>query len=127
MVEKYQVYRCELCGNMVGILFAGGGSLVCCGKPMEMMVERTADQGLEKHVPAVQKSGEKLSVKVGTTEHPMTDEHYIMWIDTVGSNAEARKYLKPGEAPSREFCDTSDVKKVRAYCNLHGLWKSEEV
>lgn len=127
MIEKFQVYKCQLCGNIVGVLFAGGGELVCCGKPMNQQEEKAADQGMEKHVPFIQKEGKRMTVTVGETEHPMTDEHYIMWIDTITDEAESRKYLKPGEKPERSFCHKSELKKVRAFCNIHGLWKTEEI
>ena len=127
MVEKFQVYKCELCGNTVGVLFAGGGELVCCGKPMGCQEERTADQGMEKHVPFIEKQEKRMTVKVGETEHPMTDDHYIMWIDTITDTAESRKYLKAGEKPERSFCYKENLKKVRAYCNIHGLWKAENI
>ncbi len=127
MVEKFQVYKCALCGNTVGVLFAGGGELVCCGQPMGMQDEKTADQGMEKHVPVVKKKDKRMTVTVGDTAHPMAEDHYIMWIDTVTEDAESRKYLKPGEKPEKDFCVKSDLKKVRAFCNLHGLWKAKEV
>ena len=125
MVEKYQIYKCELCGNTVGMIFAGGGELVCCGQPMSVQEEKTADQGMEKHVPVVEESAGTMTIKVGSTEHPMTDDHYIQWIDTIADDAEARKYLKPGETPSKQFQKEDGIKKVRAYCNIHGLWKQE--
>ncbi len=125
MVEKFQVYKCNICGNTVSVLFAGGGELVCCGKPMENHQEKTADQGMEKHVPFVEKGEKRMTVKVGETAHPMVDDHYIMWIDTVSDDAESRKYLKPGEKPEKTFCVKKDLKKIRAYCNIHGLWKED--
>lgn len=127
MVKKYQVYKCEVCGNVVSVLTVGGGQLVCCNQPMAVMDEKSGDQGLEKHVPFIQKSGDTLSIRVGETEHPMTDEHYIMWIDTIGDDIESRKYLKPGETPQKEFSADSGINKARAYCNIHGLWKQEEI
>lgn len=125
MTEKFQVYKCEVCGNTVGILFAGGGELVCCGRPMTHQHEKSGDQGLEKHVPVLEKQERQITVKVGETEHPMSDDHYIMWIDTITDSAESRKYLKPGEKPERIFDHKENLKKVRAFCNIHGLWKCD--
>lgn len=127
MVEKYQVYKCDICGNTISVLFAGGGELVCCGQPMKVQEERTADQGKEKHVPFVQKSGEQLTVKVGETAHPMTDDHYIMWVDSISDDVETRNYFKPGDTPEKKFHYKQDLKKIRAYCNIHGLWKEENL
>lgn len=123
MVEKYQVYKCALCGNTVNILFAGGGKLVCCGQPMTVQTEKTADQGKEKHVPFIEKGESRMTVKVGETEHPMTKDHYIMWIDALADDSESREYLNPGDKPEKSFSVKKELKKVRAFCNIHGLWR----
>ena len=81
MVEKNEIYKCDVCGNVVEVLTVGGGQLVCCNKPMELMTEKSDDEGQEKHVPIVEKNEDKLIVKVGSVSHPMTEEHHIEWIE----------------------------------------------
>lgn len=124
MAKKYGVYKCEICGNIVEVLNEGKGELVCCGKPMKLMEENTVDASYEKHVPAVEKTDEGVLVKVGSAVHPMEEKHYIEWIEVIADNKVYRQDLKAGEAPEAEFNIKSDNMIVRAYCNLHGLWKA---
>jgi superoxide reductase len=126
MVKQLEVYKCNICGNIVEILFAGGGTLVCCGQPMELMKEKAKDQGFEKHVPVIEKTKTGVKVKVGSVPHPMEAAHYIQWIELIADGAVHRKFLKPGEKPEAEFCICTQPKKMsaREYCNVHGLWKS---
>ena len=120
MTEQKQVYKCEVCGNIVEVLHAGGGTLVCCGQNMNLQEENTVDAAQEKHVPIIE--GKK--VKIGSTPHPMEEAHYIEWIEATSELGETcKKFLKPGDKPEAEFL--FKVKEARAYCNLHGLWKSE--
>ena len=121
--NKNEVYKCSVCGNIVEVLHAGGGELVCCGKPMDLQEENTVDAATEKHVPVVEKIEEGVKVKVGEVLHPMTDEHYIEWIEVIAGEKSYKKFLKPGDAPEAEFMIEGEV-SARAYCNLHGLWKS---
>lgn len=122
--SKLQVFRCELCGNMVESVHAGGGTLVCCGQPMNLCEENTVDAAVEKHVPVVAKIDGGYLVKVGEVAHPMGEDHNIEWIDLVADGKAYREFLKPGSAPEATFLvDASEV-TARAYCNLHGLWKS---
>ena len=123
MVEKMQVYRCGICGNIVEVLHGGAGELVCCGKPMELLQEKSEDQGLEKHVPVLEKTGSGLKVKVGSAEHPMEAGHFIEWIELVADGRAYRKFLNPGDKPEAEFCISAENVSVREYCSLHGLWK----
>jgi superoxide reductase len=127
MTEKNEIYKCNICGNVVEVLTVGGGELVCCGKPMELMKEKAHEEGEEKHLPVVEKEGNKITVKVGSVPHPMTEEHHIEWIEILGAGkviASAR--LSPGEKPEAEFYLSSlERVTVRAYCNLHGLWESK--
>jgi len=124
MAELYKVYKCELCGNIVEVLEAGDGDLVCCGQDMVLMTEQTADSSTEKHVPVVEKTEKGYKVTVGSTIHPMLEKHYILWIELIADGVSMKKYLKPGDEPVAEFC--TDAKNVSAceYCNLHGLWKA---
>ena len=126
MAKKYEIYKCDLCGNIVEVLHGGRGELVCCGKPMKLMEEQTAEQVYEKHVPVVEKISDGIKVKVGSVAHPMEEKHYIEWIQVITDKGECRKFLKPGDSPEVEFKDAENIQKVREYCNLHLLWKYEE-
>lgn len=123
--EKNQIFRCNICGNIVEVVNVGGAELICCGQPMELLAAKTEDQGMEKHVPVVEKMEDGVLVKVGEVPHPMEKEHYIQWIEVIAKNGRScRKYLNPGEAPEAMFkIDESEIDQVREYCNIHGLWK----
>jgi len=123
MTELKQIYRCNKCGNIVEVLHIGGGTLVCCGEPMELLKENSVDAVKEKHVPVVESTADGVKVTVGSVEHPMTEEHYIEWIEVISGEQVYRKKLKPGQKPIVAF-KVSGTVFARAYCNLHGLWKS---
>lgn len=125
MTKQLYVYKCEVCGNIVEVLHAGGGELVCCGQPMKHLVENTVDASKEKHVPVIEKIDGGYRVKVGSVAHPMEEKHYIEWIDLIIDNTTVqRTFLKPGAAPQADFCtDAGDV-AAREYCNIHGLWRA---
>ena len=125
MTELKQIYKCNVCGNIVEIIHTGVGQLVCCGQPMELLTEKIEDVGLEKHVPVIEKIGNKAKVKVGSVPHPMEPKHYIEWIEIVADGKTCRKSLKPGDKPEAEFETTAEKIKAREYCNIHGLWKSK--
>lgn len=122
MTKKLQFYRCEVCGNIVEVYDAGAGQLVCCGQPMVLLDEKTADAGLEKHVPVVEVAGENVNVKVGSVPHPMEDKHHIQWIEVVTKDGKCTRFLKPNTAPAATFKITDDIVEVREHCNIHGLW-----
>ena len=121
MVNTKEVYRCSVCGNVVEVLYVGGGVLVCCGKSMILQKENADDSvSKEKHVPII--SGK--TVKVGSIPHPMEEKHYIMWIEAESKDEDSeRVFLNAGDKPESEF--DFEVKVARAYCNLHGLWRSK--
>jgi len=123
-IARLQVYKCEQCGNVVEVLNAGGGQLVCCGEPMGLYEENAKDAAVEKHVPVVEKSGNTIKVKVGSVAHPMVEEHYIEWIQVTAGDRSYRRFLNPDDAPEATFEIDADEFKVRAYCNLHGLWRA---
>lgn len=129
MTKQFEVYRCPICGNIVEVLIPGGGTLVCCGKPMEKLEANTVDASKEKHVPVFQREGDVVTIRVGSQPHPMLPEHYIEWVEVHSDDRVQRKYLKPGDAPEVQFaCPPSgrcSGKKPRvfAYCNIHGLWE----
>ncbi len=123
MAERMQVYKCDLCGNIVEVLHGGKGGLVCCAQPMKLMQEQTADASTEKHVPVVEKTADGIKVTVGSVPHPMEDAHYIEWVQVIAGGNAYRIFLKPGGAPEGVFkTDIGDV-TAREYCNVHGLWK----
>jgi superoxide reductase len=105
-------------------LHVGGRQLVCCGKPIELLQEKTQDVGLEKHVPVIEKTENGIKVKVGSIPHPMEEKHYIEWIEIIADGKYCRKFLKPGDKPEAEFEIQAGNIAAREYCNLHGLWKS---
>jgi superoxide reductase len=125
MTEKLQVYKCNVCGNIVEVLHTGKGELVCCGQPMELKEELSEGEYAEKHAPVIEETDSGVKVKIGAVEHPMEEEHYIEWVEIQTSEGACREFLKPGQKPAAEFsAKKSDVKKARMYCNVHGLWKS---
>ena len=124
MAQQHEVYKCDLCGNIVDVLHGGGGELVCCGESMKLMTENTVDAAKEKHVPVVEKTANGFKVTVGSTLHPMEAKHYIEWIEIIADGKSYRQFLKPGEEPVAEFCVQAEQVTAREYCNLHGLWKA---
>ena len=123
MAEKLQVYKCNICGNIVEVLHGGAGELVCCGEPMELLNEKTADAATEKHVPVIEKIDGGYKVKVGSVPHPMEEKHYIEWIELLADGKAYRQFLKPGIPPEAVFNVEADTVSAREYCNVHGLWK----
>ncbi len=122
-----KVLKCMTCGNIVTVLNEGGGTITCCGSNMTELVPNTSDGAGEKHVPVVTVDGSKVSVAVGSVEHPMLDAHYIQWVALETDKGVQIKKLKPGEKPFAEFVLAEGEKAVAAYeyCNLHGLWKTD--
>jgi superoxide reductase len=126
MTKQKEIYKCEICGNIVEVLHAGGGQLVCCGEPMKLLKENTIDASLEKHIPIIEKTKKGVIVKIGSIPHPMEEKHYIEWIEIITKdNKSDKKFLKPGDKPEAEFhLQIENILFAREYCNLHGLWKS---
>ena len=123
MAERLQVYKCSVCGNIVEVLTGGAGELVCCGKPMEMLEEQTADAATEKHVPVIEKVDGGIKVTVGSVPHPMEAKHYIEWIELLADGKAYRQFLAAGDAPEAVFNVQADSVSAREHCNVHGLWK----
>lgn len=124
MTELNQIYKCEICGNIVELVHGGAGELVCCGASMALKPEKTEDVGLEKHGPVVEVISTGVIVTVGEVSHPMESNHYIEWIEVVTEHRTYRKFLNPGDEPIAEFLLEAEHITVRAYCNVHGLWKN---
>jgi superoxide reductase len=122
MTKLFEVYKCEVCGNITKVVHASAGTLVCCDKPMVLQLEKTADAGKEKHVPVVEKSANGILVKVGSIPHPMEEKHYIEWVEVRHGDKLYIRGFRPGEKPEAEFCVPATDVKVREYCSVHGLW-----
>ena len=125
MTELREIYKCEVCGNIVEVLHAGIGELVCCGQPMKKQIAKTEDSTKEKHVPYIEKTADGILVKIGQNQdHPMIDEHFIEWIELIADGKSYRQFLNPGDKPQAFFPINAETVKAREYCNVHGLWKS---
>ena len=134
MTKQNQIYKCEVCGNIVEVLHTGVGELVCCGQKMNLMIEKKEDEGQEKHLPVIEEmpanvcqGKDGVIIKVGEVLHPMNKDHYIEWIEIITDDVEDRKrgkkFLKPGDKPEVNFFTRQKVIGARAYCNVHGLWE----
>ena len=124
MAGRLEVYKCDLCGNIVEVLHGGQGELVCCGKPMVHLVENTVDAAKEKHVPVIEKIEGGVKVKVGEVAHPMEQKHWIEWVEIIADGKTYRQYLNPGDVPEATFNVAADQITAREYCNIHGFWKA---
>ena len=118
-------YRCPDCGEIVMMIRKGGCTPSCCGHAMAELKANTTDAATEKHVPVATVGEKEIAVKVGSVEHPMTQEHLIEWIAVETKQGVKIKYLKAGDRPEEIFCNNGDAVAVYAYCNLHGLWKAD--
>jgi len=124
MTKRLQIYKCEICGNIVEVLHEGVGQLACCGQPMKLQEEKTEEQGKEKHLPVIEKTDKGIKVKVGAVTHPMEEKHYIEWIEVIADARVYRKFLSPGDPPEADFVIAPEKIEAREYCSIHGLWKS---
>jgi superoxide reductase len=126
MSRKQKFYICRICGNLVGMSHDSEVEIICCGQPMEELVPNTVDAANEKHLPVVSVAGDKVTVKVGSVEHPMIDAHYLPWIYLETKKGGQRKNLVPGDKPQAVFSVLDDeAVAVFSYCNLHGLWETQ--
>jgi superoxide reductase len=124
MAERYEVCKCEVCGNIIEVLHGSQGQLVCCNQPMTLLKENTVDASLGKHVPVVEATADGVKVKVGAVAHPMEEKHYIEWVEIVADGKVCRQYLAPGQSPEAFFPIKAGAVAAREYCTVHGLWKS---
>ncbi len=125
MPAMHEVYKCDVCGNIVVLVHGGKGDLVCCGQDMKLFKENTVDAAKEKHVPVIEKTDTGYTVTVGSTLHPMEEKHWIEWIELQADGKSYRQFLSPGQQPVAEFCIQASKVSAREYCNIHGLWKAE--
>lgn len=123
---EIRFFKCNHCGNIIGVIHNAGVPMMCCGEKMSELVPGTVDASLEKHVPVVTIEDNIVTVDIGEVEHPMVEEHFIQWVYLQTDRGGQRKCLKPGEKPQVRFalCDEKPV-AVFEYCNLHGLWKAD--
>lgn len=125
MPELLEVYKCNVCGNIVEVMHGGAGDLVCCGENMKRFKENTVDAAKEKHVPVIEKTATGYKVSVGSVPHPMEEKHWIEWIELIADGKSYTQFLKPGQEPVAQFCIKAGKVSAREYCNLHGLWKAD--
>jgi superoxide reductase len=125
MTQRFQIYKCEVCGDIVEVLHQGSGTLMSCGKPMTLQTENIVDASKEKHVPVIEKTAAGIKVKIGSVPHPMEAKHYIEWIELIADGKAYRQFLNPGDAPEATFNIVAQQLIAREYCNIHGLWKGE--
>ena len=125
MAEKLDIFNCMKCGNVVEVLHGGCDHMTCCGEAMKHMKEGATDGALEKHVPVIEKIDGGYKVTVGSVAHPMTEEHYIPWIELIADGQSLTAFLKPGDKPEAVFKTDAAKVTAREYCNLHGVWKAE--
>lgn len=124
MGGNVRFYKCERCGNIIGVINGDADRIVCCGEKMTALKANSVDAATEKHVPVYEKEGNELIVKVGDVEHPMEEDHYIMWVAIVSEDKTMRVSLKPGQKPEVRL-PYFEGATLYAYCNKHGLWKNE--
>ena len=119
-------YVCAHCGNIIAYMKKTGVPVMCCGEKMQELVPGASDGAAEKHVPVVKTDGAKVTVEIGSVEHPMVEAHWIEWIVLETQKGFQKVDLRPGQAPRAEFVLAEGDKAVSAYayCNLHGLWKA---
>jgi superoxide reductase len=122
MAKLNDVYKCSLCGNIIEVLHAGAGGLMCCNQPMALLTENTVDASKEKHVPVIELGPSGITVKIGSVPHPMEAAHYIEWIELIADGKIYRQQLQPGQPPEANFPVIARQVAAREYCNLHGLW-----
>ena len=125
MKNERKFLRCEICGNIIGMIEDSGVNMVCCGQDMTLLTPNTVDAAQEKHIPVLEREGNLLTVQVGSTLHPMLPEHYIMWVAVAQKNRTQRVALSPDDKPVVSFVVEEGPVAVYAYCNLHGLWISQ--
>lgn len=125
MSKPHDILKCPRCGYMVEVIRGTAAAVVCCDKAMEKLEEKTADAATEKHVPVIEKIEGGYKVTVGSTLHPMVEEHYIEWIELLADGLQYRAYLKPGMDPEAVFKTDATQVCAREHCNKHGLWKGE--
>ena len=125
-MKNSKFYICAHCGNVIEMVHDAGVPVMCCGQKMDALIPNTVEASGEKHIPAVTVSENIVEVNVGSVNHPMVEEHWIEWVQLVTDQGSYRKWMNPGQAPNVKFQLLNEKPlAVYAYCNLHGLWKTE--
>ena len=125
-MKNTKFYICPVCRNTVEMVYDTDIALYCCGEKMVELIPNTVEASEEKHIPTVKVADDMVEVNVGSVNHPMEAVHWIEWVQLVTDRGSYRKWLKPGQAPTAKFLlDGEKPEAVYAYCNLHGLWKTE--
>lgn len=122
--QQLELYKCNICGNIIEVMHPGAQALVCCGQPMQLQKENTVDAAKEKHVPVIEKIDGGYKVSVGSIAHPMEEKHYIQWIELIAGSQVLTQFLHPGNVPAAIFKTDATSVTAREYCNLHGQWMS---
>ena len=125
MPNVFEVFKCQLCGNIVEVVHGGGAALVCCGENMTLQTENTVDAAHEKHVPVIEVGDGFVKVKVGSVTHPMEEKHYIEWVELLADGKVYRQFFSPGDTPEAVFNISAATLTAREFCNLHGLWSAK--
>jgi len=124
MADRNQVFKCQTDGLVIEVVHGSKGEPVCCGSPMDLLIENSSDGAKEKHVPVIEKITGGFRVDVGSVPHPMEEKHYIEWIELIADGISYKTFLSPGMKPAVQFMVTASDVTARAYCNLHGLWRA---
>lgn len=124
MSENVSFYKCPICGNVIGLISGNADHIICCGKSMELLKPNIEDAAKEKHIPVYERVEDKIVVKIGSVEHPMEKEHYIMWVAQVSDNVTTRIKLYPEQDTTVRFKYIPDS-TIYSYCNKHGLWSTK--
>ncbi len=122
--EVFQIFRCDICGNVVEVVHVGDGQLFCCGKPMTLFTGSDTRGSRERHLPVVRQVDRGVTVHVGQQPHPMEPQHHIEWIEVICDRRSHRLFLNLDDPPEASFPLVGDRIVARASCNLHGLWQS---
>lgn len=125
MTKKLEIYKCDSCGNMIEVIHASRGILICCDEPMSLLNENVIDASNEKHIPVITKEDDKVTVSIGSIEHPMEEKHYIEWIELITKDNVYKKYLSPNQKSVAEFKIEQEALFAREFCNVHGLWSTK--
>jgi superoxide reductase len=124
-MNEQKFFKCDHCGNLLGLIHNAGVPMICCGEKMKELIPNTVEAAVEKHLPVFEKDGDTIIVSVGSVLHPMTEEHHIEFVYLQTEHGGQRKFIKLGADPVVKFALADDKPIcVFAYCNLHGLWKA---
>lgn len=125
MAKLNQILKCDSCGLILEVVHGSESEPTCCDSTMKLLAENSTDASKEKHVPVIEKIAGGFKVNIGSAPHPMEEKHFIEWIELIADGVSYKAFLSPGMAPSAVFMIAGSHVAARAYCNIHGLWRSE--